>query len=265
MKVATRYLHNQVLNAVLYVLVGFLGLFGFFDFMEEISAVGRNGYAIWDAVLVTLLSIPSHVYELMPICVLIGTIYVLAQMAQHSEFTVLRISGLSPINALKALMGLGVVLSLFTWLMGDYLGPKAEQYAQNIKAQYGRNYVEGKTGAWLKDNQGALHYVVNVQSMLPDGKLRQIKLFEFNAKGELQRKITAESGQVEADHRWHLEQCSLRFTSGSMPRSAPIWKPFDSASRNKRTGTGPPHSPRMWWWWPCSLPIACPPLICMAT
>ena len=57
-----------------------------------------------------LLELPGHFYELLPIAVLIGTIYALARLAQSSEFTILRTGGLGPGRALRllALLGAGV-------------------------------------------------------------------------------------------------------------------------------------------------------------
>ena len=53
---------------------------------------------------------PAHLYELMPIAVLIGTIYALARLAQSSEFTILRTGGWGRAGALALLaqLGLGV-------------------------------------------------------------------------------------------------------------------------------------------------------------
>jgi lipopolysaccharide export system permease protein len=45
---------------------------------------------------------------LLPIAVLIGTIYSLARMAQASEYTILRTGGLGPGRALRLLATLGV-------------------------------------------------------------------------------------------------------------------------------------------------------------
>jgi lipopolysaccharide export system permease protein len=54
--------------------------------------------------------LPSHLYELLPIAVLIGTIFVMARFAQSSEYTILRTSGLGPWRALRTLVALGLCL-----------------------------------------------------------------------------------------------------------------------------------------------------------
>jgi lipopolysaccharide export system permease protein len=92
MKTLRRLIYGEVLMAVGFVTLGFLGLFFFFDFVDELQGVGKNNgaYQLKHALTYVVLLIPSHLYELLPISVLIGTIFVMARLAQSSEFTILR-------------------------------------------------------------------------------------------------------------------------------------------------------------------------------
>ena len=44
MSMIRRYIAREIVGAVLFVLAGFLGLFAFFDFINEIDDVGQAGY-----------------------------------------------------------------------------------------------------------------------------------------------------------------------------------------------------------------------------
>ena len=116
MKTLRRLIYGEVVLAVGFVTLGFLALFFFFDFVDELQNVGKNGngYQLSHALSYVLLQVPSHLYELMPISVLIGTIFVMARFAQSSEFTILRTSGLGPAQALRTLLGLGLAFVLLT-------------------------------------------------------------------------------------------------------------------------------------------------------
>ena len=61
--------------------------------------------------LFVALGMPGNVYEFMPIAVLIGTIYVMAQMAASSEFTIMRAASMSSWRAagILAKISLGFV------------------------------------------------------------------------------------------------------------------------------------------------------------
>ena len=75
-----------------------------------------------------------------PICVLIGTIYSMARLAQSSEYTILRTGGLGPGRALRLLALLGLIFAVTTFVVGDYLAPSAEREAVALKARF--------AGAW---------------------------------------------------------------------------------------------------------------------
>src|SRR6266481_1534752 len=94
-----RYLARQIYAAVGFVLLGFLALFAFFDLIKELADLGSGEYHLPQVFSFVLLSVPAHAYELFPVVVLIGTLYVLAHLASNSEYTVMRGSGFSPARA----------------------------------------------------------------------------------------------------------------------------------------------------------------------
>jgi len=187
MKTIRRLIYVEVLYAVAFVSVGFLALFFFFDFVDELGNVGRGlqPYRLTQALLYVALRMPSHLYELLPIAVLIGTIFVMARLAQSSEYTILRTSGLGPWRALRALLGLGLVFTILTFASGDYLAPLSDRTAQLLKARLGGGLSIGTTGAWLKERQRYLSYNVNVFAMTSDGHMSRVRIFEADSRGFL--------------------------------------------------------------------------------
>jgi len=106
-KTIRRLIFLEVLWAVGFVTLGFVSLFFFFDFVEELQSVGRTTIATYQpvhALSYVVLMVPTHLYELLPIAVLIGTIFVMARFARSSEYTILRTSGLGPWRALRTLL-----------------------------------------------------------------------------------------------------------------------------------------------------------------
>ena len=208
MKTVRRLLYGEVVMAVVLVTLGFVTLFYFFDFVEELQAVGKHkatGYTVAQALLYVALTLPSHLYELLPITVLIGTIFVMARLAQSSEFTILRTSGLGPWRALRALLVLGVGFVAFTFAIGDYVAPMADKTAQLLKSRYQGKVTVGKTGAWLKERQAYSDYAVNVGALAPDGGMRDVRIFEFDNKGILVSMTQGQSAKFGRDDSWLLE------------------------------------------------------------
>jgi lipopolysaccharide export system permease protein len=199
MKTIRQLLYKEILWAVAFVTLGFLALFFFFDFVDELRWVGQrgaDGYQLRHALLVVGLMVPSHLYELLPITVLIGTIFVMARLAQSSEYTILRTSGLGPWRALRTLMTLGAAFVLLTFSLGDYVAPASDRAAQLIKARFQGNITVGQTGAWLKEKQNSHSFAANVSALQGDGQMQGIRIFEFDSNGLLVSLMHAQTATI---------------------------------------------------------------------
>ncbi len=153
-------------------------------------------------------SIPSHLYELLPITVLIGTIFVMARLAQSSELTnIMRTSGMGPWLALRTLLTLGGFFVLLTFAVGDYLAPSLpDKAAQLIKVRHLGQTSWVATGAWLKARQDDHSFAVNVRAIGADGGLIDVRIFEFDEQGKIASQTRAATGQVQGsdDAAWVL-------------------------------------------------------------
>ena len=92
-------LRARCLKAVAFVTLGFLACSSSSTSSTNCptSASAATALRLPQALLYVALLLPSHLYELLPIAVLIGTIFVMARLAQSSEYTILRTSGLGPV------------------------------------------------------------------------------------------------------------------------------------------------------------------------
>ena len=203
MKTLRRLIYRDTVSAIGFVALAFLALFFFFDLLDEMGDVGRTvgdtTYTVWHALLAVSLGIPNHLYELLPIAVLIGSIFVMARFAQSSEFTIMRTSGLGPWLALRTMLLLGACFVVLTVAVGDYIAPAAERMALVAKAKYlGKASTTGSTGAWLKEKNNGNTLAVNVRAVRADGALQGIRVFQFDGQGRMVLQIHADSGQVQS-------------------------------------------------------------------
>jgi lipopolysaccharide export system permease protein len=212
MKTVRRLLYRDIAGSVSFTAVAFLSLFFFIDFIDELESVGKQGYQAWHAAVVGLLAIPGHLYELLPIAVLIGSIYALARLAQSSQFTILRTGGLGPGRALWLLAVLGAAFALVTWLIGDYVAPFSERQGVVLEAKF-RGATKLRGGAWLKDHrqtpEGERSYSVQVSGASVEGQLEGVRIFEFDGDGQLLGRITSERASVGDDGTWQLRNVEV--------------------------------------------------------
>jgi lipopolysaccharide export system permease protein len=207
MNTIRRLIFGELARSIAFVTLCFLALFYFFDFVDELGALSRTasqGYQLRHAMLYVLLLMPNRLYELLPITVLIGSVFVMSRLAQSSEYTILRTSGLGPVKALRLLMGMGLFFTILTFAVGDYLAPAADRSAQLLKARYTGALSIGQTGAWLKERRDGQHFAVNVGALTGQGTMKQVYVVEFDPKGFVRSTIKAEQAQFSSDDRWHL-------------------------------------------------------------
>ncbi|MFM2065557.1 MAG: hypothetical protein RLZZ584_466 [Pseudomonadota bacterium] len=216
MRTVRRLLYREILGASTFVMLAFLGLFFFIDFVSELENVGKGG-SFWMLFASCLLQVPGHVYELAPIALLIGAIYALARLAQSSEFTILRTGGLGPGRALALLATLGLGFAVFTFVVGDWVAPWSERHASLLKAARKGGLMVDRNGAWLRASQsgpgGAAgderRYTVNIGAAHSDGELERVRIYEFGANGELVERRSAERARILPDGSWQLDNVDI--------------------------------------------------------
>ncbi|MDB5909156.1 MAG: export transporter permease LptG [Massilia sp.] len=214
MRILQRYFAVNIFQAVAFVLVAFLALIAFMDLTGELPAVGKGGYMIQHAFLYVLMLLPGHVYEVMPVAALIGTIYTMAQFAASSEFTIMRASSMSTQMAAWMLFRIGAVFVLITFLFGEVITPRTAPLAEKVKlsAKGATVSQEFRSGMWTKDSvhaDGMKGPVTgtrffNVRQFRADGQLIDVKLYEFDTNFRMRSLVTAASATFEGDNTWRL-------------------------------------------------------------
>jgi lipopolysaccharide export system permease protein len=262
MRTVRRLFYSDIVSAVAFVAVAFLSLFFFIDFVDELGNVGSRGYTMLNAAAFSLLLVPSHLYELVPIAVLIGAIYALARLAQTSQYTILRTGGLGPWRALSLLTVLGLLFAVLTYVVGDHVAPQSERLASELQALRRGAIKIGRSGAWLKDHamttQGERSYSVNVGSAEGGSVLHDVRVFEFDGEGRLLRRISAGSARVGKDSVWSLKDVRItRWMVGPPARGHPKKCSPNTPGRARcRRPSWPPRSCR---------PAPCRRSTCIAT
>lgn len=192
--------------------LAFLGLFAFFDLINELGDVGRGEYRVQHVLAFVALMVPSHVYELFPIAVLIGTLYALSHLAANSEYTVMRGSGLAPWRAAATLFRIGIVFVVGTIVFGELITPVAARAARQLKLATTSSIVaqEFHTGLWVKDDRR----FVNVREVQPDANLADVRVYEFDDQYRLSLISFAQRAHYAGKNTWRLHDVvQTRFSS----------------------------------------------------
>lgn len=169
-----RYLGWVVVSHSLLVLMVLLTVLILGEFMMQLGDL-EQGYTLGKAVTYSLLKIPVFGYQLLPVALLIGTLLGLGGLANHSELTILRVTGWSVGRIFWAVIKTVLVFWLLMALLGEWLGPPSETYANKTKAEaLQKNISLGSgTGFWMKDGE----QLIFVQRVVSPTEMRGITIY----------------------------------------------------------------------------------------
>lgn len=226
MNVLFRYLAREILLASLLVLAALASLFLIFDFTRELGEMGRAGNSLPRMLLYVGLALPANLYVVIPLALLMGTLFALSRLSVQSELSVMRASGLSLMNlaGMVALMGAGYALVLFAF--GEFVVPQAEDFGKRLRLQATQSVVaqEFRSGFWVKDDRS----FVNIQSVSADTELVGIRIYAFDESYRLVASSLAKTARFTPDGKWELldVQRTLISPSGTRVETAPRveWK-----------------------------------------
>ena len=201
MLILDRYIAKTIVSITVLVMFVLLALFSFSTLVNELEDVGRGDYTIWMAMQYVLLSLPRMAYQLFPSVALLGSMIGLGILASNSELLVLRAAGVSLGRIVMAVMKIGVIIALMAIILGEFIAPPAERYAQNMRAEaLSDKRVDAKAGFWVRDGENFVH----VREVYADGSLGQITIYKINESLQLQELTRAKQARYE-EGAWVLE------------------------------------------------------------
>lgn len=220
MKVLTRHVAKEVLIATLFVLVALVALIAFFDLVSQARNIG-NRYSISMALFLTMLKLPSRLYEVMPIAALLGTVYTMSRLASNSEFTIMRVAGLSPFRLAGMMTVPALILIAMTYCLGEWLTPAADMMRNDMDNILFNRKLSARgysSGVWVKDNvkeqqnagQATVRFV-NVHNLIAGEHSRTgaWRVFEFDKDGSLIRVLHAPEANYISGRGWHLKDAKV--------------------------------------------------------
>jgi len=220
MRTARRYLAREIWRSCLVVLLALVGLFTFFALIEDLDSVNAQ-FSLWHLFYLQVLQLPTNLYELLPIGLLVGAVLALAGLAQRNELTILRVSGVSNLKLLAALWVITIPWVGGAFILSEALTPAMEIRASEAKLQWLGRSGGGRlnSGYWFKEsstpqgsestaqtdavqNDGAQPHlagerIINITHLRTNGRVADIQLYEFSAKQALLRHSRARAGFFE--------------------------------------------------------------------
>ena len=179
---------------IVFVLAVFVAILLPIDLAEQLRAIGASDAGLGAALQLALLNLPSSLYRMLPLFVILATLVLFLSLARTSELVVVRASGRS---ALKSAMS-PVIVALLIGILGllvvnPLVAATERQYEISIsRYQTGENRtlsVSGE-GLWLRQGSQFGQTVIRAARANSDGtSLFGASFFVFDADGQIQTRI----------------------------------------------------------------------------
>ena len=199
MRTARRYLAREIYRSCAVVLLALVGLFTFFALIEDLDNVGSK-FTLLNLFYLQALQLPTRLYELLPIGLLIGAILALASLAQRNELVILRVSGVSGIKLLAMLWIVTVPWVIGAFVLSEVVTPAAEiKYSEANLSLLGRaGGGRLNSGYWFKEEgSSGGNRIINISELKANGGVSDVTVYEFRADQELARLSRAKDGHFE--------------------------------------------------------------------
>jgi len=190
MKIRERYITKTLLSFTLVVLVIWLGVYSFFNFLSEMSSIGQVNYTILEAFRYIALQIPEVAYKHASPVILLGCVLGMGHLATTSQLLVLRVSGMSIFKLTILTIKTALIFVIAVIAIGEIFAPMASEEAERgrSKALDIATASQSQEGFWIRDGEN----FINVQKNI-DGKLFSgVTVIEVNSLNKIATILTSE-------------------------------------------------------------------------
>lgn len=192
MKIKDRYIAKTILSYTLVVMIVWLGIYSFFNFLSELNSVGNENYTILSAFQFIILQMPEVAYGQASALILLGCILGMGHLATTGQLLILRVSGVSVFRIIWLTIKNAMLFLFILILIGEIFAPTLTQYAENERMHaLGQTSFSGsQDGFWIRDGENFINVENNVDGSIFDG----ITVFEVDKENKIRRIIRSDNG-----------------------------------------------------------------------
>lgn len=206
MKVLNGYIAKEILKGSLVASLVLLSLLNFFTFTDELGDMDEGTYGIKDIFIYLSMTSPRDFYELLPSATLLGSLVTLGGLGSNRELIAMQAAGASKFRIIWAVVRGGLILAVFSSLIGEFIAPPSERAAVDFKSEATKQQVASRTkyGFWLRDGR----IFINIRQIQHHDELGDISIFEFDENRRLKLETHADKAVYDGS-KWRLNNIKI--------------------------------------------------------
>jgi len=192
MKIKDRYIAKTILSYTIVVMVVWLSVYSFFNFLSELNSVGNANYTILGAFQFIILQMPEVAYDQASALILLGCILGMGHLATTGQLLIFRVSGASVLKITWLTVKNAMFFLFILILVGETFAPTLTQYAESKRSDaLGQTSISrSQDGFWIRDGDNFINVENNVDGSIFDG----ITVIEVGKENKIKRIIHSDNG-----------------------------------------------------------------------
>ena len=197
MKIRDRYITKTLLTYTLIVLLVWLSIYGFFNFLAELNSVGTENYTVLEAFKYIFLQMPEVAYDQASPVILLGCVLGMGHLATTGQLLIFRISGLSILSITWITLKNALIFIITIITFGELLAPILSSYAESGRSNaLGENSLSiNENGFWIRDGDNFINVQNNIDGQLFTG----LTIIEVNDSNKIDRVIKSEKATFDGN------------------------------------------------------------------
>ena len=208
-KYYNKYILKNFIICFTKVTIVFSAVIIIMNLLEEVNFFKNDsGESILLPIFLTLLNMPSILFEIFPFIFLISTLFFFIESIDNDELNVFKLYGVTNFKIIQILATLSFVIGVVIILIFYNISANLKFFYLDIKNQYSKDdkYLAVVTGngLWIRDDLGDIINYINAEK-LDKNKLNNVTISQFNKEFELQKVIISKSVDIRTKN-WIIDR-----------------------------------------------------------
>tara|TARA_B100000214_G_scaffold346070_1_gene296459 strand:- start:163 stop:1245 length:1083 start_codon:yes stop_codon:yes gene_type:complete len=207
------YLTNLFIKNLLTIIVVFIFLSFFLNIFEEIKFFENKENSIYYPIILTVLNIPSIIFEILPFIFLLGVMFFFINLFERDEIDLLRSHGIDNAKITGIISIASLIMGLILIIVFYSFSANLKSLYLNIKYQYSNTgdhlAVVNEDGLWIKERQekNGNIFIINATNYKKN-TLENIKITELDENYKLLNTIVSDRADINRK-LWNLTNVKI--------------------------------------------------------
>ena len=216
--VLNKYISKEFIKITINTIIIFFSLGLIMNLFEEINFFKDIDGKIYIPLLLSLLIVPSLLYNMMPFIILISGIWFFLKIKKSDEVTAMKISGMSNFSIILIPSIISVILGIIFITSINPITSALLQKYEIIKSGYekDKDYLAAitKNGIWIKEKNNYRNNIIR-SSHLENNDLINVTIYEFDKNNNFLKRIEAKSADITSLN-WSLKEVKIIDSEGKV-------------------------------------------------